>query len=144
VEVRTFDATTRPRVKAVPGNFQSSGGTSRFRGSVTVKDVSDSLVIVEAGPKLTGGTPTSPEIVNVVEPEVVPLAFTNPILIDAGGDGFALRAVGAVMAGTPAGRMTGVTREARAAAVARGEYFPLGTFRLGAGDIAAARARNAP
>ena len=144
VEVRTFDATTHPRVKAAPGNFQSSGGTARFHASIVVKDSSDSLVIVEAGPKLAGGAPTSPEIVNVVEPDVVPLAFTNPIFIDARGDGFALPTTAAVTAGTPVGRMTGVTREARAAAVARGDYFPLDSFRLSADDVAAARARSTP
>jgi len=30
----------------------------------------------------------SPEIVNVLEPEVVPLAFTNPIFVDVDGGGW--------------------------------------------------------
>jgi len=128
-------------VKAAPRNYQSSGGTSRFHESIGFKYPDDYLVVVEAGPKLAGGTPTSPEIVNAVEPDVVPLAFTNPIFVDASGDGFALPAAAAVTAGAPAGRMTGVTREARAAAVRRGDYFPLHAFRLSADDLAAARAR---
>jgi len=140
VEVRAFDATTKPRVKPVPADFQSNGGTSRFRGSIAVQDSGDYMLLVEAGPKLAGGTPASPEIVNVVEPEVVPLAFTNPILVDVGGDGFALPAPAAARTGAAPGRMTGVTQAARAAAVRRGEHFPLYGFRL---DLAEARAFQA-
>jgi hypothetical protein len=130
VETRTFDATTKPRVKPTPANFQSSGGTARFRGTVKIQYANDYLVIVEAGPKLSAGTPTSPEIVNAVEPDVVPLAFTNPIRVDVGGDGFALPPASAVRGAAPAGRMTGVTRAARAKAVARGEHFPIYDFRI--------------
>ena len=137
VEVRPFDATTKPRVKPLPKDFQSSGGTSRFHGSIAVQYSGDYLVLVEAGPKLGGGTPVSPEIVNVLEPEVVPLAFTNPIFVDADGNGFALPAAATVRTGAASGRMTGVTREARAAAVRRGETFPLYDFHL---DPDAARA----
>jgi hypothetical protein len=124
VEVRTYDATTKPRVKPTPKNFQSSGGTSRFRGSIPIQYSSDYMVIVEAGPAL-GTAPTSPPIVNIIEPDVVPLGFTNPIFVDVGGDGFALPAAAAARTGPPAGRMTGVTRAARDAAIARGDYFPL-------------------
>jgi hypothetical protein len=130
IETRTYDRTTRPRVKPVPKNFRSSGGTSRFRAAITVEHSSDYLIIVEAGPKLSAGTPASPEIVNLVEPGVVPLAFTNPILVDVGGDGFAL-SPSAPVGTTPApGRMTGGTRAARAEAIRRGDYFPLHEFRL--------------
>ena len=50
VEVKTFDATTRPRVKPVPDDFQSNGGTSRFRATVArrVPDAT-ACVLVEAG-----------------------------------------------------------------------------------------------
>jgi hypothetical protein len=138
VETRTFDASSKPRVRGVPKNFQSSGGTSRFHGSIGITYASDYLVIVEAGPKL-GATPTSPEIVNVLEPDVVPLAFTNPIYVDVGGDGFALNQGTPLRTTPPPGRMTGVTRAARAAAIRRGEYFPLHEFRLDPAAVAAAR-----
>jgi hypothetical protein len=137
VEVRSFDAATKPRVKPLPKDFQSSGGTSRFHASIAVQYSGDYLVLVEAGPKLAGGTPVSPEIVNVVEPDVVPLAFTNPIRVDADGNGFAIPAAATVRTGAASGRMTGVTRAARDAAVRRGETFPLYDFHL---DPDAARA----
>jgi hypothetical protein len=138
VEVKTFDATTKPRVKAVPKNFESNGNTSRFRANVTVECRTDCLVLVEAGPKLAAGAAvTSPEIVNVVEPDVVPLAFTNPIKVDVGDDGFAFAEPAAVRTGSAPGRMTGVTRAAREAAVRRGDHFPLYGFRI---DPDAARA----
>jgi hypothetical protein len=143
VEVRTYDATTRPRVKRVPANFQSSGGTARFRGSIPIQYSSDYMVIVEAGPKLSNPAPTSPEIVNVVEPDVVPLGFTNPIFVDVGSDGFRLPPAAALRTGEPSGRMTGVTRAARRDAVARGDYFPLHELTLSPADVAAA-AGSAP
>jgi hypothetical protein len=130
IETRTYDATTKPRVKPTPSNFQSSGGTARFRGSIRIQYSNDYLVIVEAGPKLSAGTPTSPEIVNAVEPDVVPLAFTNPIRVDVDGNGFTLPPASAIRGRAPAGRMTGVTRAARAQAVARGEHFPLHELRI--------------
>jgi hypothetical protein len=144
VQVDTFDSTTKPKVKSAPSNFQSSGGTSRFRATVGFKYPEDYLVLVEAGPKLAGGAPASPQTVNVVESDVVPLAFTNPILVDARGDGFALPATAARAPVARSGRMTGVTRAARARATARGDYFPLREFRLSPADAAAARARADP
>jgi hypothetical protein len=130
VETRTFDATTKPRVKPVPDDFQSSGGTARFRAAVKVEHAADYLVLVEAGPALTAATVASPEIVNAVVPDVVPLAFTNPIRVDVGGDGFALPPAAPVRAGTTTGRMTGVTREDREQAVRDGEHFPWHHFRI--------------
>jgi hypothetical protein len=139
VETRTFDASSKPRVRGVPKNFQSSGGTTRFHGSIGITYASDYFVIVEAGPKLDAATPVSPEIVNVVEPDVVPLAFTNPIKVDVGGDGFALNQGTPLRTAPPPGRMTGVTRAARAAAIRRGEYFPLHEFRLDPAAVAVAQ-----
>jgi hypothetical protein len=138
VEVKTFDATTKPRVKPVPSDFQSNGGTSRFRATVPVECPTDCLLLVEAGPKLAAGAAvTSPNFVNAVEPDVVPLGFTNPILVDVGNDGFAFGAPAALRAGPVPGRMTGVTRASRDAAVRRGDHFPLYGFQI---DPAAARA----
>jgi hypothetical protein len=139
VETRTFDAKSKPRVKPVPKNFQSSGGTSRFHGTIGISYANDYLVIVEAGPKLDSGTPASPEIVNVVEPDVVPLGFTNPIYVDVGGDGFALAQDTPLRTAPPPGRMTGVTQAAREAAIRRGDFFPLHEFRLDPAAVAAAR-----
>ncbi len=136
VETRTYDATTKPRVKPVPKNFQSNAGTRRFHGTIGITYASDYLVIVEAGPKLGAGTPASPEIVNVIEPDVVPLGFTDPIFVDVGGDGFGLTQSTPLRTTSPAGRMTGVTRAAREAAIRRGEYVPIRELRL---DPAVAR-----
>jgi hypothetical protein len=136
LEVRAFDATTKPRVKPVPARFESNGGTSRFKASVAVQYSGDYMLVVEAGPKL-GSAPASPEIVNVVESGVVPLGFTNPIFVDVGGDGFALPAPSPLRTGVPTGRMTGVTRADRAAAARRGEHFPLHGFRLDVDDARA-------
>jgi hypothetical protein len=130
IETRTYDATTKPRVKPVPANFQSSGGTTRFKGSIKIEQASDYLVLVEAGPKLSATTVASPEIVHAVASDVVPLAFTNPIRVDVGGDGFALPPAQAVRAGAQSGRMTSVTRADREEAVRKGEHFPLYDFRL--------------
>ena len=80
------------------------------------------MVLVEAGPKLSAGTPTAPDVVNVVEAGVVPIAFTNPIFVDVDGNGFALSQGAPVQAAAAPGRMTGVTRAAREAAVRRGEH----------------------
>jgi hypothetical protein len=140
-EVRTFDGTTKPRVKPVPKKFESSGGTARFRATVSFQYPGDYLLLVEAGPKL-GTAPTSPEIVDIVESGVVPLAFTNPIFIDVGGDGFALPAAAPVRTAIT-GRMTGVTRAERAEAVRRGHHFPLYGFHLDVDEARALVAREA-
>ena len=45
----------------------------------------DTYYMVEAGPKLPpklNTLPTPPPIVDIIEPDVVPLAFTNPIFVD--------------------------------------------------------------
>ena len=53
---------------------------------------SDAFLTVEAGVALDpNGDPLNPgliEMVQLVEPEVVPLGFTNPIFVDRNGDGY--------------------------------------------------------
>jgi len=162
VQVAAYDATTHPRVQKVPSNFQSTGRTVRFAATLTRTVAADTWFLVEAGPKLPADpevAPASPGVVNVVEPDVVPLAFTNPVFVDRDGNGtfdppglaaavarrapatfwgrvraglqqLASRWTREVVADEVPGRMTGVTREQKARAIKKGEYFPLHQFAI--------------
>ena len=67
----------------------------------------------------------------IVEPDVVPFAMTNPIFVDVGGNGFTPPGLPQVAGGgVAAGRMTGVTRAAREAAMRRGEHLSWFDVRL--------------
>jgi hypothetical protein len=168
-----IDVTTSPNVKPAPTDFQSTGGIDRFSATLTRAIAQDTYFIVEAGAKLPASVNTlpPPPIVDIVEPGVVPVAFTNPIFVDedgnatfdppglpvmmasnAGGEepGFwahlrrglaqlAARLAGAVVAEGPPGEMTGVTKEEKAEAMRKGEYFPLREFTIPAGAVEAAR-----
>lgn len=131
----TFDATTRPRVKPLPKDFQSSGNTTRFNGNVRLNLPADAWVLVEAGTKLLapGTLPTPPDVVNTIEPGVIPYSSTNPIFVDLGGDGFTPPGLSATLTPQTAratGRMTGVRRADRERAARDGEHFPITTFRI--------------
>ncbi len=176
-QVASYDGTTTPKVKPAPLNFQSTGGTSRFSATVTRTITQDTYFIVEAGAKLPANPntlPPSPAIVAIVEPNVVPIAISNPIFADKDGNaafdppglpvmmastapveeeapgflarlrrGFqqlAMRLRGEVNAEDQApGEMTGVTKEQKAEAVKKGEYFPLRQFSLPPEAVEAAR-----
>jgi hypothetical protein len=133
---KTFDGTTRPRVKPLPKDFESSGNTTRFSGAVRLSLPADAWVVVEAGVALPADPatlPPSPDVVNTIEPGVVPYSSTNPIFVDVGSDGFTPPGLAAQLAprtAHAAGRMTGVRRADRAAAAHAGAYFPLSTFRI--------------
>jgi hypothetical protein len=176
--VASFDGTTSPKVKAVPSDFQSAGKTSRFRANVTMSIAQDTYFIVEAGAKFPADIntpPTPPAIVDIVEPDVVPLSVTNPIFVDRNGNAtfdapglpvmmasststelpafarvrmevpddegiwtklwtgitrYASRLRGVAVAEEAPGEMTGVTKEQKAEAVRKGEYFPLHQFSI--------------
>lgn len=86
--LQSFDSTTVPPVKATPANFESSGGTVRFRKTLKFNPTVDTYYIVEAGPKFPVGIstlPTPPPIVDIVQPDVVPNSITNPIFVDIDG-----------------------------------------------------------
>jgi hypothetical protein len=86
--LQTFDSTTTPPVRATPANFESNGGTSRFRKTVKVNPADDTYYIVEAGPKFPvsiNTLPTPPPIVDIVQPDVVPNSITNPVFVDING-----------------------------------------------------------
>jgi hypothetical protein len=161
-QVAAFDATTNPKVRPVPANFQKVGSTSRFTANVVMNISTDTYFIVEAGAKLPPSVntlPTPPPIMDIVVPDVVPLAITNPIFADRNGNTtFDPPGLPVQMAAAPAGRwdrlwstltrlasrltgevvaedaapgeMTGVTEEAKQKAAARGEYFPLHEFSI--------------
>jgi hypothetical protein len=130
--VETFDATTKPRVRPLPAKFESNGKTLRFKSTRKLTLTQDSYLIAEAGiplPDAGEPVPPSPEIMNTVLPGAVPFAITNPVFVDVGGDGYQAPGL-AVPAGVRTGRMTGVTREVRAAAIAEGEHLPLWKIRV--------------
>jgi len=129
--IRTFNASSRPRVRPTPANFASSGNTLRLKASVQLRLSQDTFLTVEAGPPLAQGAPASPPVVAIVEPDVVPFAMTNPIFVDVGGNGFMPPGLPQVLGGgVAAGRMTGVTRAAREAAMRRGEHLSWFDVRL--------------
>src|SRR4029450_7744216 len=119
--IRTFNASSRPRVRPTPAKFTSSGNTLRLKASVQLRLSQDTFLTVEAGPPLAEVAPTPPPVVNLVAPDAVPSPMTNPIFVDVGGDGFTPPGLPQVLGGgVAAGRMTGVTRAAREAAMRRG------------------------
>jgi len=132
--VERFDATTKPRVRPVPSDPESSGKTMRFKSTRKLALDGDSFVIVEAGvaiPSEGAPGPTTPEPMNQVVEGVVPYAATNPIFVDVGADGYTAPGLaGAALARLRPGRMTGVTRAEREAAIAAGTYLPLYQIRL--------------
>lgn len=86
----TFDSTTTPPVRATPANFESNGGTSRFRKTLRINPTVDTYYIVEAGPVFPvsiNTLPTPPPIVDIVQPDVVPNSITNPVFVDIDGVG---------------------------------------------------------
>jgi hypothetical protein len=87
--VASFDETTKPKVRGVPNDFTKTGRVNRFRANLNLTAAIDTYYVVEAGPKLPPSIntlPTPPPIVDIVEPDIVPLAFTNPIFIDRNGN----------------------------------------------------------
>jgi hypothetical protein len=77
-------------VKPVPQDFQRTGGTGRFQATVSLPVARDTYFIIEAGAKLPADlntAPPAPPIVDIVVPGVVPIAITNPIFVDADGNG---------------------------------------------------------
>jgi hypothetical protein len=83
--IASFDANTQPRVKPLPADFESPGRTARFRATVNLNVAQDTYFLVEAGAKLTPA-PTSPPIVDIIEPDIVPTTVTNPIYVDRNGN----------------------------------------------------------
>jgi hypothetical protein len=87
--VASFDSTTTPKVRPVPANFESNGGTTRFRAMLKFTPAVDTYYIVEAGPKFPvsiSTLPTPPPIVDIVQPDVVPNSITNPVFVDIDGN----------------------------------------------------------
>jgi hypothetical protein len=69
------------------------GFVNRLDQQVNLEGISgDAFITVEAGVRLdANGNPLSPllvEAVQQIEPEIVPLGFTNPIFVDRNGDGY--------------------------------------------------------
>jgi hypothetical protein len=130
--LEVFDAGTRPRVKPAPDEIESRGRTLRFKTTQRLRLDVDTFFVVQAGvaePADPFVLPSSPEPVATVLPDVVPLALTNPIFVDVGGDGFTPPGLASVTA-SAAGGMTGVSRAKRREAIAEGEYLPFRELRI--------------
>ena len=169
--VAAFDSTTTPAVRPVPSDFQSTVDTVRFSAELSMTVAADTYFIVEAGPKIPSNIntrPVPPPIVDIIEPDVVPIAITNPIFVDRNGNGvfeppglpvmmagntlgeqpvlagsggiwerlwqglgrLASRLRGEAVAEQAPGQMTGVSKEEKAEAIKKGEYFPLHEFSI--------------
>ncbi len=84
----SFDEDTTPGFKSAPKKpWSSKKNALRFETQLSVTLGEDSYFVVEAGARLSP-LPTAPEFIDTVVPGMVPLAFTNPIFVDLGGDGF--------------------------------------------------------
>jgi hypothetical protein len=85
-----FDGTTKPKLKKTPKQRTSraKGSVERFDAEIPITlNGTDSFVLVEAGAKLDP-FPADDAFGSLLVPGYVSLAFTNPIFVDFGGDGF--------------------------------------------------------
>jgi hypothetical protein len=85
----SFDETTSPQVKPPPRRpwYRSKFRVVRFEAAIPVTPAADTYFLVEAGAKLSPLS-SPPEFVEKLVPNMVPLAFTNPIFVDTNGGGF--------------------------------------------------------
>jgi hypothetical protein len=85
-----FDGTTQPKLKKTPKQRTSSakGSVERFEAEIPLALAgTDAFVLVEAGAKLDP-FPADDPFGSLLVPGYVSLAFTNPIFVDFGDDGF--------------------------------------------------------
>jgi hypothetical protein len=85
-----FDSTTKPKLKKTPKQRTSKSKKSvlRFDEEIPIQlSGTDAFVIVEAGAKLDP-FPVDDEFASLLVPGYVAMAFTNPIFVDFGNDGF--------------------------------------------------------
>src|SRR4029453_9674368 len=75
--IRTFNASSRPRVRPTPAKFTSGGNTLRLKVSVQLRLSQDTFLTVEAGPPLAEVAPTPPPVVNPADPDPAPFALTT-------------------------------------------------------------------
>jgi hypothetical protein len=92
-EVRVYSNGTLIDTIAIPGGQVVGGSVRRFKRQLNLADIdADAFITVEAGLALDpDGNPLNPVLVDLVqqiEPEIVPLGFTNPIFVDRNGDGY--------------------------------------------------------
>ena len=84
-----FDSETAPSVSNPKRPTSRSKETTRFEssGEISLELGEDSWIIVEAGQKLVP-TPTPHSFTDIIVPGLESVAFTNPVFVDLGGDGF--------------------------------------------------------
>lgn len=85
----TYNIATTPAVAKPKKEWSGSKKTTRFEtlpGDVTLSLSADSWIIVEAGQAFSPGVPIG--LTGVIVPGLESIAFTNPIFVDLGGDGF--------------------------------------------------------
>lgn len=89
VVVRRFDATTRPALRPAPAQRlgASRHGATRLHARFELPLARDGWLLVEAGARLDE-TPAPDPLVDPLVPGWFAWAFTNPVFVDAGGDGY--------------------------------------------------------
>jgi len=91
-EIRIYSNGSLVKTISIPPG-KVLGKVKRFNDTVKLAGISgDAFLTVEAGVRLdANGDPLNPvlvEQVQLIEPEIVPLGFTNPIFVDRNGDGY--------------------------------------------------------
>lgn len=91
-EIRIYSNGSLVKTISIPPG-KVLGKVKRFQDTVKLAGISgDAFLTVEAGVRLdANGDPLNPvlvEQVQLIEPEIVPLGFTNPIFVDRNGDGY--------------------------------------------------------
>jgi len=87
IVLNTFDTTTTPAVTLPKKATSGSKKTTRFEADVPLSLTQDDWILVEAGAPLSP-PPLPDPFASQIVPGLVPNAFTNPIFVDLGGDGF--------------------------------------------------------
>lgn len=109
-----FDAGTEPPVRPAPAVPWSSdaSGVQRFVHLASLELDRDTWIVVEAGESLD--SPLGPDpFASQIVPGIVPFAFTNPIFVDVGGDGYAPPGIGGAGSGPTASDATAAHRGGR-------------------------------
>jgi hypothetical protein len=89
--VQSFDATTIPAITPPPKKPWAANKRRRVRFEAEIPfplDAADQWILVEAGERLDPLPVAAGTFPDTIVPGLESLAFTNPIFIDRGGDGF--------------------------------------------------------
>jgi hypothetical protein len=138
-----FDESSTPPVGRPPRKPWSPRARSaeRFTHETTLTLSADTWIIVEAGARIAPLSEPDP-FADVIVPELVPLAFTNPIFVDLAGDGFDPPGVGAGGGAIAAFVTSGAAARHRARELR--DHVPLRDIRFPASAVEELRRRVDP